>query len=140
MKRRGGFTLIELTVALAIVVVASGILILRFTGWSSKQSLRSSSRALGNVIRVWRERAKTGETSYTLTVDESRYQVAAGGEILRRGRFGEGETVEGGPLSLVFAPRGILPETRLTLRNAAGERVMLLLGSLINEIDYEEPR
>src|SRR4029078_5045819 len=38
MKRRG-FTLIELTVVLAVLVIASGIVIVRVTGWSSRQAL-----------------------------------------------------------------------------------------------------
>jgi prepilin-type N-terminal cleavage/methylation domain-containing protein len=140
MKRQAGFTLIELVVVLAILVVASGIVIVRITGWSSRQSLHSSARTLGNVIRTWRERARTEETAYILTLDENRYEIAAGKEILRRGKLGAGETFEGRPLTLALTPRGILPETRITLRNAPGERVTLVLGTLVNEIDYEEPR
>src|SRR5260221_7778040 len=140
MMRKGGFTLIELTVALAILVVASGFIIVRITGWSSRQSLHSSARALGNVIRIWRERARTEETAYTLTLEENRYQVAAGKEILRKGQLGSGETFESGPKTLALTSRGILPETRITLRNASGERVTLVLGALMNEIDYQEPR
>jgi prepilin-type N-terminal cleavage/methylation domain-containing protein len=140
MKRRAGFTLIELTVALAILVVASGFIIVRIAGWSSRQSLHSSARALGNTIRTWRERARTEETAYTLTLEENRYQIAAGKEILRRGQLGSGETFESGPKPLIFTPRGFLPETRITLRNASGERVTLALGALVNEIDYQEPR
>jgi len=140
MKRRGGFTLIELTVALAILVVASGLIIVRVAGWSSRQSLHTSARSLGNTIRTWRERARTEETSYTLTFEDARYQLAAGKEILRRGQLGAGETFESGPKSLALTPRGILPETRITIRNAPGERVTLVLGALVNEIDYQEPR
>jgi prepilin-type N-terminal cleavage/methylation domain-containing protein len=136
----GGFTLIELTVALAILVVASGVIIVRIAGWSSRQSLNSSARAFGNTIRTWRERARTEETTYTLTLEENRYQLAAGKEVLRRGQLGSGDTFESGPKTLSFTPRGILPETRITVRNAAGERVTLVLGALVNDIDYQAPR
>ena len=140
MKRKAGFTLIELTVALAILVVASGFIIVRVVGWSSRQGLHTSARALGNAIRTWRERARTEELTYTLTLEENRYQIALGREILRRGQLGTGETFENAPKSLTFTPRGVLPETRITLRNVSGERVTLVLGALVNEIDYQEPR
>lgn len=140
MKRRAGFTLIELTVAVAILVVASGFIIVRIAGWSSRQSLHSSARTLGNTIRMWRERARTEETTYQITFQEMRYQITAGKEILRQGQLGSGETFDSGPKTLALTPRGILPETRITLRNASGERVTLVVGALINEIDYQEPR
>jgi len=140
MRRRTGFTLIELAVALAVLVVASGIVIVRVSGWSGRQTLHASARALGNAIRVWRERARAEETSYTLSLDEGKYQISVGGEVLRRGRLGGGESFEAAPASIVLTPRGILPETRITLRNTSGERVTLVLGTLVNEIDYEEPR
>src|SRR5471032_2956496 len=103
MKRQVGFTLIELTVALAILVVASGFIIVRVVGWSSRQALHTSARALGNTIRTWRERARTEEVTYTLTLEESRYQIVLGKEILRRGQLGTGETFESAPKSLIFS-------------------------------------
>jgi prepilin-type N-terminal cleavage/methylation domain-containing protein len=140
MKREAGFTLIELAVALAILVIASGLVIVRVTGWSSRQALQASARTLGNTIRTWRERARTEETSYSLSMDGAAYQIAAGKEILRRGNLGSGVAFEGGPSTIALSPRGILPETRITLRNPSGERVTLVLGTLVNEIDYQEPR
>ena len=140
MKRRG-FTLIELTVVLAVLVIASGFVIVRVTGWSSRQSLHSSARALGNTIRLWRERARAEEASYTLVMDERSYQIVAGKELLRKGSLGSGETFDSAkPVSLVFTPRGILPETRVILRNGHGEKVTLRIGALVNDIDYEETR
>jgi prepilin-type N-terminal cleavage/methylation domain-containing protein len=140
MKKRG-FTLIELTVVLAVVVIASGFIIVRIGAWSSRQSLHASAVALGNMIRTWRERAKVEEASYTLHLEPTAYQILSGKEVLRKGRLGGGESFESRtPETLVFNPRGILPEARLTLRNVHGERVSLILGSLLNEIDYQEPR
>jgi prepilin-type N-terminal cleavage/methylation domain-containing protein len=138
---RAGFTLIELTVVLAVVVIASGFVIVRVSGWSSRQSLQSSARALGNTIRTWRERARTEETSYTLALEDRSYQISSGKEVLRKGRLGGGESFESlKPSMLVFTPRGVLPETRLTIRNEHGERLTLVVGALLNEIDYQEAR
>ena len=136
MNRRG-FTLIELVVVLAVVVIASGFVIVRVTGWSSRQSLNGSARALGNTIRVWRERARTEETSYTLSADAASWEIRAGKEVLRKGRLGGGESFEA-PAMLVFTPRGVLPETRIRIRNGHGETVAVVVGALVNEIDYQE--
>jgi prepilin-type N-terminal cleavage/methylation domain-containing protein len=138
MRARGGFTLIELTVALAILVIASGFLIVRVVGWSSRQALHSSARNVGNAIRVWRERARAEETTYHLVCDESEYRILAGKEVVRRGRLGGGEAFD--PVTIPFTPRGALPPTRLSLRNQSGERITLVLGALVNEIDYQEAR
>ena len=140
MKSRAGFTLIELTVALAILVIASGVILVRVSGWSGRQALHASARTLGNTIRLWRERSRTEETSYRLSMDEGAYQITVGKEILRRGQLGGGAQFEDGPSSVLLSPRGILPDTRITLRNASGDRVTLVLGTLLNEIDYQELR
>jgi prepilin-type N-terminal cleavage/methylation domain-containing protein len=140
MNRRG-FTLIELTVVLAVLVVASGFVIVRVTGWSSHQSLQASARSVGNTIRLWRERARTEETTYTMVLDAGTYQIASGKEVLRKGRLGAGESFESSrPQSLVFTARGVLPETFVTIRNERGERVSLILGAMVNEIEYREGR
>jgi prepilin-type N-terminal cleavage/methylation domain-containing protein len=138
-KRRSGFTLIELTVALAILVVASGLVIVRLSGWSSRQALHSSARTLGNTIRSWRERARAEETTYTLELEERSYRIRSGKEILRAGGLGAGESFTPGTgRLLILNSRGILPETRLTIQNAHGERVSIGLKALTNEIDYQE--
>jgi prepilin-type N-terminal cleavage/methylation domain-containing protein len=139
--KRGGFTLLELTVVLAVVAVASGLLIVRVTGWSSRQALNASARSLGNSIRTWRERARTEESTYALLLEDRAYRIVSGKETLRKGRLGGGQSFEPGrPGSVVFTPRGLLPETRLVIRNEQGERVTLVLGTLVNEIDYQEAR
>lgn len=140
MKRRG-FTLIELTVVLAVLVVASGFVIVRVGGWSSRQTLSASARALGNTLRLWRERARTEETTYRLVFDELGYRILSGEEVLRKGRLGAGESFDPRPPSpMAFTPRGLLPETRISLRNTQGDQVILIVGALINEIDYQEAR
>ena len=139
--RNRGFTLIELTVVLAVLVIASGFVIVRITGWSTRQSLHASARALGNTIRTWRGRARTEELAYRLVFEEKAYRIEAGKEVLRKGYLGSGETFDpGAPPPLIFSPRGIAPQTRITIRNDHGERVSLLLGALLNEVEYQEER
>lgn len=138
MKRKG-FTLIELVVVLAVLVIASGFVIIRVTGWSSRQSLHASARSLGNAIRIWRERARAEETTYVLAFEDRGWTIAAGKDVLRKGRLGGGEEFESSA-SMAFTPRGVLPESRIVIRNGHGERVALVVGALVNEIDYQEPR
>jgi prepilin-type N-terminal cleavage/methylation domain-containing protein len=139
MKRRG-FTLIELVIVLAVIVVASGVLIFRVTGWSSRQKLESSARTLGNTIRTWREKARSDEQTYVLRIEPGSYTIIVPPEeVLRRGKLGAGEEFErGAPASIAFTPRGVLPETRLTIRNSRGERIQVILRALINEVDYAD--
>jgi prepilin-type N-terminal cleavage/methylation domain-containing protein len=151
MKRRRGFTLIELTVVLAITAVVLGLVIVQVDGWSSRQSLDASARALGNTVRFWRERAQDDEVTYSLRLDveHATYRVTGAREILRGGRLGVGQTFGKihageaemkGPVILNFGPRGILPEVAITLQNAANEKVTLKLGSMANEVSYVEAK
>jgi hypothetical protein len=32
----------------------------------------------------------------------------------------------------------VIPQTRITIRNDLGEKVTLIVGALVNEIDYQE--
>lgn len=158
MKRRG-FTLVELTVVLAIIVVASGLIIARVGGWSSRQGLASSARTLGNMIRTYRERAELEEAPYLLALDldKGTWSVApptssvrvreseavAKGGLRQDQRFGVvrvGGLEQSGSIALRLAPRGILPKTEITIENGAGEKVRLILGTLTSEVEYDEAR
>jgi prepilin-type N-terminal cleavage/methylation domain-containing protein len=150
VKNQRGFTLIELTVALAVAAVVLGLVIVRIDGWSSRQALSASARALGNTIRLFRERAQAEEETYTLKIqmDRGTYAVTAAGETLRSGRLGVGQTfvkiLSGGreqvtPAILQLGPRGILPETKITLDNSAKEQLTITLPSFANEVGYSEP-
>jgi prepilin-type N-terminal cleavage/methylation domain-containing protein len=154
---RAGFTLIELSVALAIAVVVTGIVVVRVEGWSSRQELRNSARALGNVIRTYREKAQFEERPYLLVLDPEAgtygVRVPAEGpwpsreEEIRKGRLGPGRSFKkitiGGieakeTVTLLFGTRGILPETQIVVRNTQDEEIRLVVGALTNEVTYAE--
>lgn len=156
--KRKGFTLLELTVVLALVVVIAGVVIVRVDGWSSRQALRGSARTLGNVIQLYRGKAELEERTYLLTLEmgSGRYRVdekgqGAGGaatpEALRTGSLGSGrsfervmmgETLLPSPVVLVLGPRGVLGNIRIAIANRDKEQVTLALGVLENDIDYVE--
>lgn len=138
-KGDGGFTLLELTIALAVVVIASGFVIVRLTAFSSRDRLQASARTLGSVITTWRERARALEVTYVLELEEDRYQVSSGKELLRKGRLGSGERLEGsGARRIVFTPRGVLSETRITLSNASGDRLTLTPIPLTSDVEITD--
>jgi type II secretion system protein H len=139
---RRGFTLIELTVVLAIVVVATGILVLRVAAASPRQSLEASARALGTTIRAWRERARADEETYTLRMAGHSWTLSAGpSEILKKGELGAGQEFgRDTPATLSFTPRGVLPETRITLGNRSGETITLRIHPLLNVVEVADGR
>jgi len=139
---RKGFTLIELVIVLAILVIAAGLLILRVGGWSSRQTLHASARAVGNTVRTWRERARLDEQAYVLRLEGRSYTVTSGEkETLRAGRLPEGQEFDRPtPELLTLTPRGVLPETRIAIRNGAGERVVIGIHPLVNEVDYADEK
>lgn len=155
----GGFTLVELVVVLTIMVVLLGLVIVRVGGWTPRQRLSASARALGNTIRTFRERAELEERVYVLTLDSDAgtYAVATEAERgpfrlgemeeVRKGRleagqafarFQVGETERSGLLILHLTPKGVGPATRITIRGGHDEEVTLGIGALVNEIEYSE--
>jgi prepilin-type N-terminal cleavage/methylation domain-containing protein len=154
----GGFTLIELSIALAVVAVVLGLVILRFGGWSSRQASIASARTLGNTVRLYREKARLEGCAYALVVDldQGAYYVTVpldGGatpmseHVVRRAVLPEGlsfgRAVVAGrivesPVVLHFTPRGVVPETRLSIKNKDSEFVMLCIDALNNTVAYSE--
>lgn len=150
-SRRGGFTLVELAVALGVAVVAMGIVVVRVDGWSSRERLKASARTLGNLIRTHRERAESEERVYVLELhlDRGEYRFSSEGELVRQGTlppgqtFGKvkaGEVVLPSPVRLTFGPRAVLPEIEILIQGGEKERVSLTLGSWVNEVSYAQPQ
>jgi len=153
MKRDAGFTLVELAVALSILFVIGGFVIARVDAFSSRQALASSARTLGNTIRLYREKAQAEEELYTLRVelDRGTYTIRCQGETVRVGKLGPGQSfgkVFTGPLAslvevpspaiLNLGPRGLVPETRISIENPWKEMITLTVGALANEVTYAE--
>lgn len=154
MRRTLGFTLVELAVALSILFVIGGFVIARVDAFSTRQALASSARALGNTIRLYREKAQEEEEIYTLRMelDRGTYMVSCQGEKIRRGKLGPGQSfgkVYSGPLAsavevpspvvLNLGPRGLVPELRISIENPWKEKITLTIAALANEVAYAEP-
>jgi len=139
-RRKGGFTLVELTIVLSIVVILSGLLVLRVGGWSSRQSLHASARALGNSLVLVRGRAELEERPYRLVVEGGAWKgLSDSGELVARGKLASGQEYDG-PKEVRFDGRGIAVPARLEIRNAAGDRVAIVVSPLSNAVEYHEAK
>lgn len=137
--RRDGFTLIELVITLSIVVVLSGLLILRVAGWTTRQQLHASARAVGNAVRTWRERALTEERSYRLLFERDGWTVRdAADEVAGRGRLPVG-AIEA-PVVLALDRRGMVAARRIVIRASSGESMAVVLSPVLNEVEYQDAR
>ncbi|MCZ7648084.1 MAG: prepilin-type N-terminal cleavage/methylation domain-containing protein [Planctomycetota bacterium] len=155
---RRGFTLIELVVVLALVVVVMGLVIVRFDLGSPRQQTVREARALANLIGNYRERAKVEDAIYALRLDaedgrcsvyrltEKRldpdrspapiYTHALPGPL----RFRSIQTGNDSPrlAVLYFDARGIVPPTVVDLVHREGPRVRLRLDPLDTEVALDE--
>ncbi|MBE7461903.1 MAG: type II secretion system protein [Planctomycetes bacterium] len=154
-----GFTLIELTVTLALIVLVMGVTIVRFGWGGARQQTIQEARTLANVIGTYRERAIAEEALYALELDAEagRYELFK----LTERRLDEtsrpiplrSHTVSG-PISvrlpgttadapdrlvLYFDARGILAPARIELAHPEGPRVALRIEPLDTEVQLDEP-
>ena len=140
MRRRAGFTLIELAVVLSAVVVLSGVLIVRVSGWTPRQSLHRSARAFGGTLRVWRERARFDEAAYRVAWTEKAWSVtSSAGERLAGGALDPGQSFEA-PGEFSFDRRGVALPASVALRHVSGARVAVVVQALHSDPSYEEMR
>jgi prepilin-type N-terminal cleavage/methylation domain-containing protein len=159
MSVRRGFTLIELTVALALATILMGLVIVRFSWGSPRQQAIAEARKLGNLIRTFRERAQSEEREYALRIDppNGRYEVLSvddrSPEALSKAKpvregalsdrmqmkvLAEGSRELPTPAVLYFNRHGVLPEISIQLTYGAGSTVTMKPNPLLNEVVYEE--
>lgn len=154
-----GFTLVELTVALALAAVLMGLVVVRFSWAGPRQQAIAEARKLGNLIETCREKAVTEERLYALQIDaeQGRYAVFQPPERragsfatltpLRTGRLSGRVTIKAirrqadalpTPFVLYFDPRGVLPELFIDLAHDSSPSVSLRIDPLQNEVAYDE--
>jgi prepilin-type N-terminal cleavage/methylation domain-containing protein len=160
-KTKRGFTVLELTLVLALIGLLMGLVVVRFNFGSPRQNLIAQARKLGNVITAYRERAISEEQVYAMQFDLSANTWAmrrldekgdVSPERLKKpvtsGSFDppvmlKTITVAGSkdvdsPSIIYFDARGIVPELQLKLCMQGGAGVTLRLDPLVNEVTYVE--
>lgn len=139
-----GFTLIELAMVLAIIVIVFGLIVPRFSGFLGSAELGSTARILAGTARaVHNEAARRGmEIVLHFNLDRNEYwatykegkgiDVELGGMLLKKRSLPEGikfkdivlhnkYVTSQGEVSLVFSPLGRVGRTVIHLEDKAGK-------------------
>lgn len=69
MRKSIGFTLLELTIALSLMVLFLGLVVVRLSFGSDRQHAVNAARRIGKLIETYREKAAAGECLYAIKFD-----------------------------------------------------------------------
>lgn len=118
---RGGFSLLELLIVLAIVVAVSGLMLPHMMGADGRIDLDAESHRLGRLVRLAQARALATRSDVTVRTDTAAGQVFIDGEDLAEKLRVDVQTVVP-PGDLVFSPDGgPSSEKTYTLVGSGGE-------------------
>lgn len=157
MRARHGFTLIELTVVLALTAVLMGLVIVSFRFGGPKANLKQHARNLGQAIEAYREKAASGDRIYAL-----RFELRGGSYAITEVQSPEAGSPptevlscrlpdnyrldvqqEGAPsvqdqFLVAINPNGMLPPLTIRIWDDTGHGMALKPDPLFNEVAYEE--
>jgi Tfp pilus assembly protein FimT len=153
-----GFTIIELTVVLALVVIMMGLVVVRLNWGGPRQALIMEARKLGRLISTYRGKAIDEEHLYCLTLDlnegrysfapsEDKFQTVKEGRPLKQSnlppniRFvadSRPNKILTSAVAIYFDAHGMMPETQIKLKNDQGTTVVIHPDPLCNEVTYDE--
>jgi prepilin-type N-terminal cleavage/methylation domain-containing protein len=157
-RNRGGFTVIEVSIVLALIVVMMALVIVRFDWGSQRQKAIMEARKLGNLITTYREKARDDEQIYALRLDSDtgNYAVvhpleksaasALSAPSLRAGRLEnlrfkriavDGRKLQS-PVVIFFSVTGVLPRLSIDIGTDAGTAVGVDIDPLVSEVSYAE--
>lgn len=159
MRHPRAFTLVELTVALALMAVLLGLVIVRFTWGSPRQQVFAEARKFGNLVETFRERALSEERLYALSVDmdagtfsvsrpaERSAAWVARAPIVRSEHLNQAIYFKSAnlndqdipsPVIIFLDARSVVPPMQWILAHIHGESVSIKLDPLQSEVSYEE--
>ena len=154
-----GFTLIELTLTLALMGILMSLVIVRFDVGSPRQQVIAEARKLGNIVRTYREKALEEEQLYALRLDAGTGQYAIYKPLekdvsvleksspiksaslsapVQFGAINLQGTPVASPVVFFFNPSGVLPDASIELLNPQKSSVILKINPVVNEINYAE--
>ena len=147
--KSSGFSLIELTVVLAVAGIIGLAVLPRLSLWDEDSRLRLAGRRLTGVVRLARSAAVTGQTLIDLHLaGEGRLILMEGERLILSERLPRGVELKGYSIKgqaadkgarLTFRPDGRTSEAALYL--GAGERMMTFrLSPLTGRLEAREGR
>ena len=161
MKRASpaGFTLVELTVVLALMTIVMGLVVVRFSWGSPRQAVIGEARKLGCTLQTYREKARVEERLYAVRLDleNGSYEVLQPRERTEKAladaprirsalldpavhfgavMFGTRQAIT--PVTLFLDGKGILPAVSIEVVHPRGQKVVLKPDMLVNEVVYDE--
>ena len=158
MFQKRGFTLLELSLVVALMAVLSGLVLVRYDVASPRQRVIRTARKMGRLIENCREKAVDEETLYAMRIeiDSKKYCVCAPAErtleIVDAARpifsgilddalvfnsAGSGAGKSSAPVLIFFDAQGILPECEFEV-SGGGSTIKVKPDPLVNEIVYDE--
>ena len=165
--RNRGFTLIELTMVLAILVIVFGLVAPRFSGILGSAELGSSARILAGTARaIHNEAARRGrEIVLHLNLDRNEYWATiktdegidkeVGGMFLKRRKLPEGikfkdivlhgkYVTNQGEVSLVYSPMGRVGRTIIHMEDRSGKSFTVRIKPYNGQVEvynyyFDEP-
>lgn len=149
-----GFTLIELLVAMAISMLAAGILIANYTKYNTSQQLKQAALTLKNNLRLAQTKATSSQKPSGSCSELVGYQVSFSSNSYRmqaectEGAVGEtlsfslpsGVTISSPPSPIIFQvlTRGIESDVTIDLVNATKTYAIgLTRGGDINDLGFQ---
>lgn len=157
--RARGFTILELTIALTLMVVLMSLVVIRLGFGSSRQQAVDAARKVGNLFSTYREKAMTDECLYAIRLDAATGQYAIFRPLERNAAaldgttplksaslqppihfgkvFAQGSEVPA-PVTIFFDAKGFLPAFSFEVTGDKGTVVVLRPDPIVNEIRYDE--
>jgi prepilin-type N-terminal cleavage/methylation domain-containing protein len=144
MKRRsdGGFTMVELLIAVAIASVLVAVTYTTWQKYSNQQRLRYSVIQVASGLREGEERAKAERATYTVTftANSSTYVIqrtSGGGGFLERAALPPGVTPQATD-TVTFSAFGVPDAAHtITLQNSTGTKTASVDAA--GGITYQSP-
>lgn len=158
MLRKRGFTLIELSLVVALMALLAGLVMVRYDLASPRQRAIHAARKLGRMIENCREKAIEEERLYAMRLDlaAGKYSVCAPAERtlssvdaalpIFSGRLDDAlafksagymGATQDSPVVVFFDANGVLAQIAFEV-SGSGTTISIEPDPLVNEIQYDE--